>query len=143
MKRLLYALAILGVIYAGATKFGESFELTQSSSTGNEQIASAFNNQTSGLQVSGEGVVSRLLPDDNDGSAHQRFILTLASGQTLLISHNIDLAPRVASLGVGDTVAFHGEYEWNSKGGVIHWTHHDPRGEHPAGWLKHGGRTYQ
>lgn len=106
-------------------------------------IQSAFNEQRSGVQVQGEGVVSKLLADDNDGSRHQRFILTLPSGQTLLVAHNIDLAPRIASLKSGDSVAFSGVYEWNAKGGVIHWTHHDPAGHHQAGWLKHAGQIYQ
>jgi len=44
---------------------------------------------------------------------------------------------------MGDSVGFYGEYEWNSKGGVIHWTHLDPSGQHIAGWLKHDGKTYQ
>lgn len=106
-------------------------------------IGKAFANHERNLQVSGRGRVEKILPDDNDGSRHQRFILRLESGQTLLVSHNIDLAPRIESLGEGDTVSFYGEYEWNSKGGVIHWTHHDPQGRHPAGWIKHGGQTYQ
>lgn len=96
-----------------------------------------------GQQVRGTGTVSRLLPDDNDGSRHQRFILQLSSGQTLLIAHNIDLAPRVSSLREGDTVSFYGEYEPNDQGGVIHWTHHDPRGSHPGGWIEHKGRRYE
>ncbi|HKO41978.1 MAG TPA: DUF3465 domain-containing protein [Pyrinomonadaceae bacterium] len=69
--------------------------------------------------------------------------MELASGQTLLISHNIDLAPRVVGLLTGDAVSFYGEYDWNEKGGVIHWTHHDPRKRHPAGWIKHNDRVYQ
>jgi len=97
----------------------------------------------SGQQVQGSGTVTRVLSDDNDGSRHQRFILRIASGRTLLVAHNIDLAPRVASLKTGDTVAFYGEYEWNDKGGVIHWTHRDPQGRHVAGWLEHNGRRYQ
>lgn len=108
-----------------------------------DAIADAYANQASDVQVTGEGTVSRLLPDDEEGGRHQRFILRLGSGQTLLVAHNIDLAPRIDSLAVGDTVEFNGVYEWNDRGGVIHWTHHDPQGEHEAGWLRHRGRTYQ
>jgi hypothetical protein len=93
--------------------------------------------------VQGSGTVTRILSDDTDGSRHQRFILRIASGRTLLIAHNIDLAPRIGSLRTGDTVAFYGEYEWNDKGGVIHWTHHDPQGHHVGGWLEHNGRRYE
>ncbi len=96
-----------------------------------------------GAQVLGEGVVVRVLSDDNDGSRHQRFILEIDSGRTVLIAHNIDLAPRIASLERGDTVQFFGQFEENERGGVIHWTHHDPQGYHVDGWLKHNGRTYQ
>ena len=67
----------------------------------------------------------------------------LGSGETVLLSHNIDLAPRIESLKKGDTVEFYGEYEWNEKGGVIHWTHNDPDGSHVAGWIKHQGKTYE
>lgn len=104
-------------------------------------IAEAFRSRTSNVQVSGAGVVVRILPDDNAGSRHQRFILELSNGQTVLVSHNIDLAARLSSLDRGDTVAFFGEYEWNSNGGVIHWTHDDPARRHVGGWLKHEGRT--
>jgi hypothetical protein len=103
----------------------------------------AFRDGSSNIQVEGQGVVTRTLSDDNDGSRHQRFILRLASGRTLLVAHNVDLAPRIDPLREGDTVRFFGEYEWNDKGGVLHWTHHDPDGRHPAGWLEHNGRRYE
>ena len=64
------------------------------------------------------GQVSRILPDDNKGSRHQKFLLRLATGQTILIAHNIDLAQRVGGLQEGGTVEFFGEYEWNQKGGA-------------------------
>ena len=85
----------------------------------------------------------KVLPDDNEGSRHQKFILELASGQTILIAHNIDLAPRIPDLRDGESVSFYGEYEWNERGGVVHWTHHDPQGRHVDGWLKHDGKTFQ
>ena len=106
-------------------------------------IAKAFSNHESNLQVSGQGVVTRLLPDDNRGSRHQKFLIKLPSGQILLVAHNIDLAPRVSALREGDLVEFYGEYEWNEKGGVLHWTHRDPRRSHVAGWLQHEGQRYQ
>ena len=31
----------------------------------------------------------------------------------------------------------------NARGGVVHWTHRDPSGNHPAGWLKRNGETFQ
>jgi hypothetical protein len=113
------------------------------SQSGDQLLARAFENRQGNLQVEGQGTVSKILPDDRDGSRHQRFILKLDSGQNLLVAHNIDLAPRVAGLKAGDRIAFKGEYEWNARGGVIHWTHHDPAGRHVAGWIRHEGRTYQ
>ena len=106
-------------------------------------IGRAFKAGASNVQVEGEGVVTRVLSDDLAGSRHQRFVVRLASGQTVLIAHNIDIAPRVAGLKQGDSVRFYGEYAWNEEGGVVHWTHRDPEGRHTAGWLKHNGRTYQ
>lgn len=106
-------------------------------------FAKAFAERLHNQQLAGRGTVVKTLPDDNDGSRHQRFIVRLGSGQTLLVSHNIDLAPRIDTLRAGDTVAFYGEFEWNPKGGVMHWTHHDPQGRHPGGWIRHNGRTYQ
>jgi len=106
-------------------------------------LKSAYKNHQSNVQVKGSGTIIRLLKDDNKGSRHQKFILKLSSGQTVLIAHNIDLAPRINSISKGDTVQFYGEYEWNKKGGVVHWTHRDPNGRHVGGWLKHNGSTYQ
>ncbi|MEN8222431.1 MAG: DUF3465 domain-containing protein [Acidobacteriota bacterium] len=109
----------------------------------NREILEAVHGQLSNRWVSGEGRVSRILSDDNYGDRHQRFIIRLSPEHTVLIAHNIDLAPRINKLKRGDIVGFYGEYEWNSKGGVVHWTHRDPKGRRKGGWLKHNGRLYK
>ncbi|PTU30974.1 DUF3465 domain-containing protein [Stenotrophobium rhamnosiphilum] len=139
-------LILIGALIAGAYFwFGEGNHQGTSTESETQSLSgpSSFGQADSNRQVQGEGVVVKVLPDDNEGSRHQKFILELSSGQTILVAHNIDLAPRISSISQGDTIAFNGEYEWNEKGGVVHWTHHDPGGRHEAGWLKAGGKTYQ
>jgi Protein of unknown function (DUF3465) len=127
------------VTAAHADKAAESI----TSATSTDTLSMAVAQHQSNVQVVGQGVVSKLLPEDNKGSQHQRFILTVAGGNTILIAHNIDLAPRIDNLKEGDTVGFSGEYIWNQKGGLVHWTHHDPSGTHPIGWLEVAGKKYQ
>ena len=86
--------------------------------------------------------VYRVLPDDTKGSQHQRFLVHSPDGHSLLIAHNIDLAPRVP-IDEGSEVFIRGQFEWNDKGGVIHWTHHDPRGRHDGGYITFRGRDYR
>jgi ABC-type glycerol-3-phosphate transport system substrate-binding protein len=143
-KILLLVLAL--VLVAGTAACGVTAVSAPGSdgmSGGDAILARAFADRATDLEVEGTGTVTRLLTDDEQGDRHQRFIIQLASGQTLLITHNIDVAPRVASLQVGDTVSFKGVYEWNDQGGLVHWTHVDPSGDHEAGWIEHGGQTYQ
>ncbi len=115
---------------------------TQSSASDNQALLQAIEQQRSNVWVIAEGRVKRILSDDNNGSRHQRFILLLGPGLTVLIAHNIDLAPRVP-LQNGDNIRLRGEYEWNPKGGVIHWTHHDPGGRKKGGWIEYQNQLYQ
>ena len=107
------------------------------------KIMKAYKQQISNIQVQSKGEVKAILADDNDGSRHQKMILKLENGLTVLVAHNIDLAPRVEGIRKGEIVEFYGEYEYSPKGGVIHWTHHDPQGKHVDGWLKYQGKSYQ
>ena len=109
---------------------------------GDAAIDELFANGTSDVMVTIEGTVRRSLPDDNEGSRHQRFIVELGSGRTVLVAHNIDLAPRVP-LRRGDRVTVRGEYEWTEQGGTMHWTHHDPQEWREGGWIEHEGRRYE
>ena len=108
-----------------------------------QKIMQAYQQQLSNIQVQSKGEVKAILADDNDGSRHQKMILKLENGLTALVAHNIDLAPRVEGLRKGEIVEFYGEYEYSPKGGVIHWTHHDPQAKHVDGWLKYQGKSYQ
>jgi hypothetical protein len=65
----------------------------------------------------------------------------LKSRQTLLIAHNIEIADRVP-IGLGDRLSFRGMYEWNDLGGLVHWTHDDPMGIEPGGWVRYRRKNY-
>jgi hypothetical protein len=145
-KNILALIAVLvaaGAAYQGGVTLPGSSAPPLTTRQTASPLQQAIEERRSDVQVEGEGVVIKLLPDDLKGSRHQRILLRLAWGGTLLIAHNIDLAPRVEGIGKGDTLRFFGEYEWNDKGGVVHWTHHDPGRRHVDGWLKHEGKTYQ
>lgn len=100
-----------------------------------------YGKRDSGDWIEATGFVRRLLSDDHEGSRHQRFIIEIHGGQTLLIAHNIDLAKRVP-VGIGDRVHFRGMYEYNDLGGLVHWTHYDPHGIEDGGWIRHRRRQY-
>ena len=106
-------------------------------------IVEAFGAHRNLPQVQGSGVVVKVLKDDTNGLQHQKFLLKVSDNITILIAHNIDLAPRVDDIHEGDTVSFKGEYIYTPKGGTVHWTHKDPRGNHAAGWLEHKAKKYE
>jgi hypothetical protein len=107
------------------------------------QVEKAYHDKQNNVQVQGVGKVSKILSDDNNGIRHQKFLLKLPSKLTLLVAHNIDLSKKIDNLKEGDDVEFYGEYEWNNKGGIVHWTHHDPSKKHKDGWLKHKNVVYK
>jgi len=94
------------------------------------------------VEVTVQAPVYKLLRDDTEGLPHQRFLVVLNNGTTVLIAHDVQMAPRVP-IKPGDVVTVHGEYIWNKKGGVIHWTHHTDTGRHMGGWIDFNGQRYQ
>ena len=103
--------------------------------TGSHAVEQAFAAQRSGLWLETGGRVSRVLRDDKEGARHQKFILELDDGHSVLVAHNIDLARRIPAR-EGLSLTVRGRYEWNDRGGVIHWTHHDPDGREQGGWIE-------
>lgn len=134
---------VYGDVFNGLLRVGVISDYIELEANSDELLAELFVNHKSNLQVYGTGIVVSILPDDRDGSHHQRFIIELKSKQTLLITHNIDLSTRIFALSINDRIEFFGEYEWNAKGGVIHWTHHDPLEIHVNGWIYHNNIIYQ
>lgn len=107
------------------------------------RLEQARKNPDAKLWVKVRGKVIKLLKDDLHGSRHQKFLINIdGKGFTLLVSHNIDLAKRVP-IEVGDAVTLFGLYEWNNRGGLIHWTHHDPKGKKKGGWIRLGEQEYR
>lgn len=143
-KTLLFIIGALVLAYLGDNNLiSRFFNEPNTTNSSSNALISAYNNQQSNKIIIASGSILRLLRDDNEGSRHQKFIVRISPELSILIAHNIDLAPRISSLKEGEKIEFKGEYEWNSKGGVVHWTHHDPQGFHPGGWIKHRGKIYQ
>jgi len=106
------------------------------------QVITAQAAQAYKVEVTVQAPVYKLLRDDTEGLPHQRFLIVLNNGTTVLIAHDVQMAPRVP-LKPGDVVTIHGEYIWNKKGGVIHWTHHTDTARHVGGWIDFNGQRYQ
>ncbi len=157
MKKRLFVLLVMCIAlsFAACRAPNNAQVNTQNQTTEQVQPASVTANMDAGAiteafsahrnlpQVQGSGIVVKVLKDDTKGLKHQKFLLKVSDNITILIAHNLDLAPRVEDVREGDSVSFKGEYIYTPKGGTVHWTHKDPRGNHQAGWLKHNGKTYE
>ncbi len=110
----------------------------------NAAVERDYAEQRSTVEVTAEGVVTSVLTDDSGPSGtHQRFIISLAGAtQTVLVDNNVTIGQR-APVSPGDAVIVHGEYVWNDRGGLIHFTHHDPAPSHEGGWIELKGLRYQ
>ena len=105
-------------------------------------MTAPFAKSDSGTWVEASGLVVRLLSDDDEAERHQRFVIDARGGGTLLVLHNLEIAPRVP-VGLGDRVSVRGLYEWNERGGLVHWTHRDPMGNEDGGFIRHRRQTYR
>lgn len=107
-----------------------------------EQVVQAQNEHLEKVQVTFTAQVKKLLKDDVTGEQHQKFLVNLSNGTTVLVAHNISRAPRVP-LQAGDNVTLCGEFIWNRKGGVLHWTHKTDTPNHQGGWIEYAGQRYE
>lgn len=86
-------------------------------------VENAFAQKINRVPITATGRVIKLLPDDTDATPHQKFIIEIHSGHTILVSHNLLRAYRMP-VKIGDRVEVRGTYIWNRFGGLLHNTHH-------------------
>jgi len=113
-----------------------------SASLGDTEAITAQQSHAIKVEITVQAPVKKLLPDDTRGLPHQKFLIRLSNGTTILIAHDTKMAPRVP-LSPGDSPTIHGEYIWNDRGGLIHWTHHTDTPRHEGGWIDFNGVRYQ
>jgi len=72
---------------------------------------------------------------------HEAFGVRTAAGPVQVVD-NVGIAPRVP-VQPGDRVEIRGEMVHDpGRIPVVHWTHHDPQGNHAGGFIELRGRVY-
>lgn len=107
-------------------------------------LCDAYSAGRSHVEVVADGTVTRVLGvQQGRVSPHEGFLFRPASGCTITIrvEANTDFTGPIP-IAPGDRVTVKGEYEYYPLGGVIHWTHRDPRGRHEGGYIETGGKLY-
>lgn len=139
-RRSLAALALAASAGCGSAGSGAGANGT----IDNAAVCDAYAQHRSHVEVDAEGAVTRVLGTrPGRQSPHTGFLVRLQPcGVTVRVEANTDFTG-IVPVRPNDDVAMRGEYEYYAAGGVIHWTHRDPRGRHPGGWVTVGGKTYQ
>ncbi|MBD5654093.1 MAG: DUF3465 domain-containing protein [Candidatus Eremiobacteraeota bacterium] len=118
-----------------------------SADAGNGAIYDAWRAGRSHVEVTASGTIARVLGTRPGRiSAHEGFLLHLRGaagrGLTVRVEDNVDFTGAIPLQPGADVVA-RGEYVYDSRGGIVHYTHRDPRGRHAAGYVETGGKLYQ
>lgn len=87
-----------------------------------------------------DATVVRVLGERAGRSGEHEGFIVRAADRTFKVEDNVDITGPIA-LRRGDTVSLLGQLECDDY--VIHWTHHDPRGRHPSGYVKVNGKLYE
>jgi hypothetical protein len=131
--RALAGASLAGILTACAT-----------SAPNDRALCAAFSSGSSRVEVTADGTVTRVLGvQQGRVSPHEGFLFEVGSGCQLVVrvEANTDFTGPIP-LARGEHVIVKGEYEYYPLGGVIHWTHRDPRGRHEGGYIETGGKTY-
>ncbi len=113
----------------------------------NAAVYNAWRDGRSRVEVTASGSVARVLGVESGPSGrHEGFLLHLRGaaghGLTVRVEDNVDITGEIP-LAAGDDVEVRGEYIYDSRGGLIHYTHHDPRFRHEGGYVRVGERIFR
>ncbi len=131
---------------AGCAAGGSGGGAGGSATASNAEIYAAFAQHRSPVEVTAQGTVVKVLGIRGGRvGRHEGFLVHLSGNEghdlTLRIEDNIELTGSIP-LRAGDAVEIRGEYIYDPRGGLIHYTHRDPRGRHPSGYVRVNGRIY-
>jgi hypothetical protein len=136
MRKAVGAAAVAAAVFAGCSG---------TATPDDAAVCSAFHDGRSHVEVVADGKVVRALGTaPGRVSPHEGFLMRLTSGCNVVVrvEANTDFTGTFP-IAPGDGVVVKGEYEFYPIGGVIHWTHRDPRGRHEGGYIEVGGRRYE
>ena len=113
----------------------------------NGAVYDAWRAGRSHIEVVANGSVARMLGTRRGRSGnHEGFLLHLSGsagrGLTVRVEDNVDLTGPIP-LSEGQDVVVRGEYIFDQRGGIVHYTHRDPRGRHISGYVLVDGKFYQ
>lgn len=139
------SLALAALIMLSACTSGSHGATSQPAAISSE-VCAAYRAQRSNVEITTSGTVVKVLGVYNGPSgAHENFLVATSPATgcrlTLRVAHNVDIARRIP-LAPGEAVTLHGEYIYDSRGGIMHWTHRDPRGRHQGGYVEANGERY-
>jgi len=101
------------------------------------------NKKVNKVQVYAKGKIIELLADDlKPPYLHQSYIMEVENGRNpirLVIVSNLEFERIPVT--IGDEVAVCGEF-LRVQGGMIHWTHYDPKNKHPHGFTILNSEVY-
>ncbi|MFZ3229727.1 MAG: DUF3465 domain-containing protein [Pseudobdellovibrio sp.] len=145
MSKIQMSLVISSLIFSISSFAGQTsvFSVKPNPVSDDAALIQAVTSHKQVSFVKAEGlVVSGLLKDDTNGSPHQKFNVKLTSGQVIMIVSNLDMCEKIP-VQVGDVVGAGGQFIPTGKsGGLLHWTHKDPKKIRPDGFIELGGRVF-
>ncbi len=110
----------------------------------NQAVCDAYAAARSHVEVIVRGPVTRVLGvAPGRVSPHEGFLMRVRArcDLTVRVESNVFFTGRFP-IARGERVQVKGEYEYYPRGGVIHWTHRDPRLRHQGGYVEVGGHWY-